>query len=109
MPEGPQGQVGAVGGHRRQYGVQPGAVGQPGVRVRGAVVESPPGAGDQPLRKPADVLNRAHRDRDLVQPRSPVDPDAHAVHQNVGDLRVGQQWGQRPGTDEVVVYPVGDP
>ena len=53
--EHPQRDAGARIGHRSEHGVDPAAVGQPGIHERHRVVESPAHRRRQPLRQPAHL------------------------------------------------------
>jgi hypothetical protein len=90
LPEGPERQIRPGCGDWWEHGVQAGAVGQPCVGIRPAVVESPPAARGQALGQPAYVIGVADVDGRALQSPAAVHPHLHAVDQHICDGRVGQ-------------------
>nr|BFE77184.1 hypothetical protein GCM10020092_104850 [Actinoplanes digitatis] len=107
LPERPQRQVRPAGRHRRQHRVQPGPVGEPRVGIGLAVVKPPTARSREALGQPPDVVGAAEGDGRAPQAVPAVDPDLHAIHKHISDLRIFEQRRQRTGTDELVMDPVG--
>ncbi len=81
--------------------MQPGAVRHPGVHPGPGVVQAPARDGSQPLGEPAHGIGVGERHPGQLQPAAAVHP--HPVrggHQDIGDLRVGEQRLQRAGPDQ---------
>ena len=100
----PHGQVGAAADAQRgDHRVDAGAVGQPGVHVRGALVDAAPDLADHLVDHPAQVglVHEAAVGREDVPLPLDVD-DVGRVHHDLGDAAVAQERLDRAEAEHVV-------
>src|SRR4029453_11035606 len=96
-------------GDRRDHGVDPGTVWQAGVDERARLVDTATHAPDDLVDGPAEVGVRGEARLDREYLSRPLDVDAgRAVDHDFRDLRVAEQRLDRPVTQDLVGYLLGD-